>query len=146
MRMFQRNLPANRTGWQEFSKTSAITRQIRSAENSDSANKIRQILTREMTKSKRTGSWFRLTTQERAIYSLALRLKVTFRSLALLRALTSILRKLKEVGDEFYRRVKAGSRLAWAFSEFAVRCGNAAAKEWRNDRTYISYLATFVSI
>jgi hypothetical protein len=77
---------------------------------------------------------------EKGILSLSIRLDLKFSSMDLLRAITSVLKKLEEHGDTLYARMQRGVRLAWAFSDFAVRAGNASAVEWRRDRAYQEYL------
>ena len=94
----------------------------------------------EMKKAKRNGSWFRLATIERSLYSLALRLQVRFKSPRLMKAMVSILKKMKQLGDDLYKALVRASNLAWAFSDAAVSWGNKEAKDWRNDRVYINYL------
>jgi len=95
--------------------------------------------------AKRTGHWFRLKRQERGLYSLALSLDVSLKSFDLLRALVSILKKLKEMGDKLYRQIARGTVLAWRFSQAAVEWGNADAQGWRNDRRYILFLGLMFS-
>jgi hypothetical protein len=102
--------------------------------------RVKSILKRAVTSSKRRGAWFSLDRKERGILSLAIRLEVKFSSMALLRAITSILKKLEEFGDTLYSRLQRGAKLAWAFSEFAVASGNPSAREWRHDWAYIRYL------
>jgi hypothetical protein len=77
---------------------------------------------------------------EKGILSLSIRLDLKFSSIDLLRAITSVLKKLEEHGDTLYTRMQRGVRLAWAFSDFAVSAGNASAVEWRRDRAYQEYL------
>ena len=102
--------------------------------------KLRDFFRREMFSAKRNGSWFRLGAVERGVYSLAMRLDVRLESAMLLRALVGVLKKLKEMGDRAYAVVMDGMRLAWAFSEAAVSWGNEAAKAWRSDARYASFL------
>ena len=102
----------------------------------------RSLLFRELVKAKRNRALFRLSSHERGFVRLALRLKVRFESFDLIRAAVSVLKKLKELGDDAYLRVMAGMRLAWAFSEAAVAWGNEAAKPWRNDMAYIRFLGS----
>ena len=75
------------------------------------------------------------------MYELAMRLHVKLQSHDLLRALVGVLKDLREtcgvVGAAFVR----ATRLAWAISEAAVGWGNPKAREWRNDRNYIGFLA-----
>ena len=71
---------------------------------------------------------------------MSIRLELKFSSFDLLRAITSVLKKLEEHGDTLYSRIQRGLRLAWAFSEFAVAAGNASAREWRHDTSYVDYL------
>ena len=102
--------------------------------------KLRDFFRREMFSAKRDGSWFRLGSVERGVYSLAMRLDVKLESATLLRALVGVLKKLKEMGDRAYAAVMEGMRLAWAFSEAAVSWGNPSAKGWRSDANYASFL------
>ena len=62
-----------------------------------------------------------------------------------MRALVSVMKKLEQMGDTLYARIEKGVQLAWFLSDFATRCGNAAAQLWRSDRAYISYLGSEVS-
>ena len=106
--------------------------------------KLRDFFRREMFSAKRNGSWFRLGSVERGVYSLAMRLDVKLESAMLLRALVCALKKLKEMGDMAYAAVMEGMRLAWAFSEAAVSWGNESAKAWRSDASYASFLGKFL--
>jgi hypothetical protein len=76
---------------------------------------------------------------------LSIQLEIKFSSIDLLRAIASILKKLEEQGDTVYSRMRRGVELAWAFSEFAVAGGNASAREWRHDRSYVEYLGRIFS-
>jgi hypothetical protein len=101
---------------------------------------IKNLLRSTILTSKRHGSWFRLSLQERAICSLAVKLKVSFKSQSLMNALVSILRKLRNAGEILRSRLANGMLLAWAFSEAAVGWGNSKAHAWRADESYIQYL------
>ena len=101
---------------------------------------VKSHLKKVMTIAKRRGAWFALERREKSILYLALKLNVKFASLDLLRALISAVKKLEQHGETLYAWLQRGSRIAWAFSEFAVSCGNAGAKPWRNDLTYALYL------
>ncbi len=96
-----------------------------------------------MTRSKRTGAWFNLKRSERSLYSLALRLNVKLESVSLIRAIVSVLKKLKEYGGRLYNELAEGSRLAWILSSTAVAWGNKEARSWRSERKYIIFLGTF---
>jgi len=109
------------------------------------AQKIKQHIKRAMLTAKRGGAWFSLDRKEKSILYLSVRLQLKFESLDLLRSLASILKKLEERGESLYACLQRGSRLAWIFSEFAVSCGNAAAKGWRNDRAYAIFLGAMSS-
>jgi len=98
-----------------------------------------------MAKAKRRGAWFSLDRKEKSILYLSVRLQLKFESLDLLRCLASILKKLEETGETMYARFQRGVKLAWAFSEFAVSCGNKGAKAWRNDRAYVLFLGRLSS-
>jgi hypothetical protein len=110
---------------------------------SDSATHIetiKRVLRTSMIRSKRRGTWFRLSRPERSIWSLALRLKVKFRSPDLMRVLVSIAKKLEGFGRTLHTTLMRGMTLAWAFSTAAVAWGNLEAKAWRNDLGYIAFL------
>jgi len=98
----------------------------------------------EMLKARRNGHWFRLSRMERGFFSLATKIKVAYKSYALIRAMVAILRKLKVSGSRAYRRLVHGVQLAWSFSEAAVLWGNKEARFWRNDRSYILFLGNFL--
>ena len=109
------------------------------------AQKIKSHIKRSMVNAKRGGAWFSLDRKEKSILYLSVRLQLKFESLDLLRSLASILKKLEERGETLYACIQRGTRLAWRFSEFAVSCGNPAAKGWRNDRAYAIFLGAMPS-
>ena len=74
------------------------------------------------------------------MFELAMRLDVKLRSHDLLKALVSVLRNLRERFDQRFGALMRAMRIAWAFSETAVRSGNEAAREWRSDLDYIRFL------
>jgi hypothetical protein len=104
------------------------------------SQKIKSHIKQTMVRAKRRGSWFSLDRKEKSILYLSVRLQLKFESLQLLRSLASILKKLEERGETLHAWVQRGMKLAWAFSEFAVSCGNEAARSWRNDRSYAAFL------
>ena len=93
-----------------------------------------------MLRAKRAGTWFRLPRQERGMFELAMRLDVKLRSHDLLKALVSVLRNLRERSDRSFGAFLRATKIAWAFSEAAVRSGNEAAREWRSNLDYIRFL------
>ena len=107
--------------------------------------RIKSHLRKVITASKRRGAWYSLNRTERSILYLATRLELKFSSLDLLRALTSILKKLEQHGETLYAWLQRGIKLAWAFSEFAVASGNKSARSWRNDGPYAVYLGQVFS-
>ncbi|MDA4123617.1 MAG: hypothetical protein OK456_10605 [Thaumarchaeota archaeon] len=108
------------------------------------SERIRMLIKKQVILSKRERSWFKLEVQERSIVDLALSLKVSFKSSELLRALVSIFGRLRQMGSRPFGELLArGSRLAWSFSEAAVSWGNAAAKRWRSDTSYMVFLGIF---
>lgn len=104
------------------------------------AQRVKNHIKHSMLKAKRGGTWFSLDRREKSILYLCVRLQLKFESLDLLRSLASILKKLEERGESVYACIQRGMRLAWSYSEFAVSCGNEAAKGWRNDLTYATFL------
>jgi hypothetical protein len=117
----------------------------RQEEGSQSSQSVRRTLASQMAKSKRNGSWFRLSRMERGILSLSLRLKVTFESAQLAKALVSVLKRLADLRDAVYSQLIAGTRLAWSFADAAVSWGNLGARRWKNDRNYALFLGRFVA-
>ena len=124
--------------------TGASAQELRPQEDASDAasNWLRSYLKRQMTVAKRRGCWFRLEKRERSMFSLALRLRASFRGHNLLKAMVGVLKKLMDVSDMVYSRLVRGVQVAWAFSTFAVECGNRRAKEWRNDLGYVMYLGS----
>jgi hypothetical protein len=114
-------------------------------EGSQSAQSVRSTLASQMARSKRNGSWFRLSRMERGIISLSISLKVTFESSALARALVSVLKRLADLGDAVYAHLAAGTRMAWAFADAATSWGNPTARAWRYDRSFALFLGRFFS-
>ena len=92
--------------------------------------------------ARRAGAWFRLPRRERGMYELAMRLNVKLMSHDLLKALVSVLRNLRDITDKGFGIIMRATKIAWGFSETAFKAGNKEAREWRNDRGYISYLAS----
>ena len=115
----------------------------RQTEGSQTSQSVRRTLASQMAKSRRNGSWFRLSSMERGILSLSLRLKVTFESAQLAKALVSVLNKLANLGDAVYSQLMAGTRIASAFADAAEGWGNRDASAWRNDRNYALFLGRF---
>jgi hypothetical protein len=74
-----------------------------------------------------------------------MRLRVKFRSHELLKALVSVLKKLMETCDREHIALMKAMRTAWVFSEAAVSAGNTRAREWRNDWSYIRFLAEMMN-
>jgi hypothetical protein len=106
---------------------------------------VKSHLKKVLVTSKRRGAWFSLDRKEKSIVYLSLKLNVKFESLELLRSLASILKKLEQQGETLYAWLQRGTKLAWAFSEFAVSCGNESAATWRNDRNFALYLGRVFS-
>ena len=107
----------------------------------NNGNGIKQLLLHQMIRAKRAGTWFRLPRQQRGMFELAMRLEVKLQSHDLLKALVAVLRSLRERCDGRFSALMKATRIAWAFSEAAVRTGNEAAKGWRSDLSYIRFLA-----
>lgn len=101
------------------------------------------MIKKQMTASKRQGTWYRLNVQERSIMNLSLSLNVSFKSIELLRAIVSIMKRLQQVSSKSFALLLRGSKLAWSFSEAAVSWGNLDAKSWRSNTTYIDFLGRF---
>jgi len=94
-----------------------------------------------MVKAKRAGTWFGLGKVQRSLYSLAMRLDVKLQSPELLKALVLVLKTLRQTCDRAGAALVRAMGIAWAFSEAAEKWGNGRAREWRNDRNYIRFLA-----
>jgi hypothetical protein len=107
--------------------------------------RIKSHLKKVIVSSKRRGAWFSLDRTEKSIVYLSLKLDVKFESLQLLRSLASIMKKLEQQGETLHAWLMRGTRIAWAFSEFAVSCGNKSARVWRNDMDYALFLGRSLS-
>jgi hypothetical protein len=118
--------------------------QKRTGSRSDKSSSVRTVLASQMAKAKRNGGWFRLSRLERGLFSLALRINVRFESTALVRALVSVLEKLREVCSPVYEQLVKGTELAWVFAQAATKWGNSEAHKWMNDRGYALFLGRFL--
>jgi len=114
-------------------------------EGNQTTQSVRRALASRMAKSRRNGSWFRLSGLERGILSLSLRLKVTFESAALSKALVSVLKRLADLGDAVYSQLLAGTKLACSFADAAVSWGHQDAGAWRTDRSFALFLGRVVA-
>jgi hypothetical protein len=94
-----------------------------------------------MIRAKRAGTWFGLGKVQRSLFSLAMRLDVKLQSPELLKALVSVLKRLRETCDRAGVAFVRAMRLAWAISDAAFGWGNKEARAWRNDQDYIRFLA-----
>lgn len=124
----------------------SLTRLVDTLSNSapkEASEKVRLAIKKQMTVSKRQGSWFRLNVQERSILNFALTLKLSFKSVDLMRAIMSVLRRLQSISSCPPRLFFRAAEVARAFSEAAVSWGNAGASEWKSDTVYITFLAKF---
>jgi hypothetical protein len=91
-------------------------------------------------KSTRMGAWWKISHSERSIMQLAIKLKVKFTGNELLKAISSIVKKLASLLNTAESTLGRGARLAWVFSEKACEWGHNEALSWRYDCTYIEYL------
>jgi hypothetical protein len=108
-----------------------------------SNDRIRSTIKRQMNISRRQGSWFQLNVQERSILKLALSLKISFKSVDLLRAIASVLKRLQVMSGRLFALFLRAAEVARAFSDAATRWGHAAASSWKSDSVYIAFLARF---
>lgn len=98
-----------------------------------------------MAKAKRSGSWFRLSRLERGLFSLAISTKARFESVSLVRAVVSVLKKLKEYSDPLYVFLVRGLEMVSAFADAATSWGHPGAEAWRRDKSYATFLGRFLS-
>jgi len=78
---------------------------------------------------------------QRGLYGLAMRLDVKLQGRELLKALVSVLKSLWETCDRAGVAFVKAMNLAWAISEAAVKWGNTEARKWRNDVSFVRFLA-----
>jgi len=114
-------------------------------DSSEKSSPTRRMLASLMVKAKRNGSWFRLTRLERGLFSLAININAKFESVSLVRAIVSVLRKLKEYSDPLLAFVLRGTEMARAFSHAAAKWGHTEASSWVHDRSYLAFLGRFLS-
>ena len=96
------------------------------------------------TKAIRCGIWFRaLTKAERAQIDITMRIVKKIRSLFLARVLGAIMRKLLDAMESKVARVirEVGRGLAEKLSRIAQRWGNKSAHHWKEDPSFVRYLA-----
>ncbi len=108
-----------------------------------SSDRIKSTIKKQINMSRRQGSWFQLSVQERSILNLALTLKISFKSEDLIRAIASVLKRLQAMSGTRFALFLRAAEVARAFSDAATRWGNAAASEWKSDSVYIAFLARF---
>jgi len=96
------------------------------------------------TKAIRRGIWFRaLTKAERAQIELTMRIAKKIRSLFLARVLDAIIRKLLDAMESKVAHVmrEVGCSLAENLSRIAQSWGNKSAHHWKEDPSFVKYLA-----
>lgn len=106
---------------------------------------VGRLLAKRMARAKRSGSWFRLSQLERGLFSLAIKTKARFESVSLVRAIVSVLQKLKEYSDPLYIFLVRGLEMASAFSDAATKWGHPGAETWKRDKSYATFLGRFLS-
>jgi len=127
-----------------FHRRGKVVDQGRTDTDRSTSVPIRLILSSIVAKAKRNGGWFKLNRLERGLVSLALRIGARFESGPLVRAIVSVLSRLKEVTHPCYEPLLRGAEIARAFAEAALAWGNALASSWKNDRGYALYLGLFL--
>jgi len=96
------------------------------------------------TKAIRRGIWFRtLTKAERAQIELTMKIVKKIHSLFLAKVLGTIMRKLLDAMESKVARVirEVGRGLAEKLSRIAQRWGNKSAHHWKEDPSFVRYLA-----
>jgi len=96
------------------------------------------------TKAIRRGIWFRaLTKAERAQIELTMKIVKKIRSLFLTRVLNAIIRKLLDAMESKVARLtrEIGRGLAENLSRIAQNWGNKSAHHWKEDPSFVKYLA-----
>ena len=95
-------------------------------------------------KAIRRGLWFKvLSRTERASIDLTIKVVERVRSLILARMLGAIVRKLLDAMESKVARVirEVGRGLAEKLSRIAQRWGNKSAHHWKEDPSFVRYLA-----
>jgi hypothetical protein len=96
------------------------------------------------TKAIRRGIWFRaLTKAERAQMELTMRIVKKIRSLFLAKVLDAIIKKLLDAMESKVARLmrEVGRGLAEKLSRIAQSWGNKSADHWKEDQSFVQYLA-----
>jgi hypothetical protein len=120
-----------------------IVESLSSLASKAASERIRSLIKKQVLESKRHGTWFRLSVQERSMLELVLKVKVSFKSGELMRAILSVMRRLQQVSSQSFVYLLRGSALARAFSDAAVSWGNEAARSWGTDEVYVDFLGRF---
>ncbi|MGQ9781854.1 MAG: hypothetical protein ACUVQ8_06365 [Nitrososphaeria archaeon] len=115
------------------------------SEGQGSDQKVRRILLKIIVKAKRAGAWRRISPIERGIMTLAVNLKIRFRSISLLRAITNIVRQIAEQTSFLLQNYLRGMKTAHRMAQYAAKLGHQQARSWVEDRHFIIWWGIFLN-
>lgn len=116
-----------------------------SAKEQSTSQRIRSSIFKMMKKAKRAGIWKKMEAMDRGILELSSRLKISFRSLELLRVIARIAKEIASVTSFMRRNYLLGVKPAYKMAEYAVGLGYIQAMNWVKDKTYVVWWGIFCS-
>jgi hypothetical protein len=116
-----------------------------SAKGQSTSQRIRSSIIKMMKKAKRAGIWKKMEAMDRGILELSSRLKISFRSLELLRAIAKIAKGIASVTSFMRRNYLLGVKPAYKIAEYAVSLGYPEAMNWVKEKTYVVWWGVFCS-
>ena len=106
---------------------------------------MRIMILKTIKKAKRLGVWKRIRRIERGILSLSSSLRITFKSVNLLKAIVTILKEIKQLISFTYKNYILGQKTAYKIARYAAENGYQQAAEWAKDINYIVWWGVFLN-
>jgi hypothetical protein len=107
--------------------------------------KIKEMILKTITRAKRSGVWGRIGRIERGILSLSSNLRITFKSMEILRAIVTIMKEITQLISFTYRNYMLGIKTASKMAKYAVKGGYQQAENWIKDKNYIIWWGIFLN-
>lgn len=114
-----------------------------SAKEQSTSQRIRSSILKMIKKAKRAGIWKKMEAIDRGVLELSSRLKISFRSLELLKAIARIAKEIASVTSFLKRNYILGVKLAYKMADYAISLGYLEAVNWAKDRTYVAWWGVF---
>jgi hypothetical protein len=116
-----------------------------STKEQSTSQRIRSSILKMIKKAKRAGFWKKMEAMDRSFLELSSRLKISFRSLELLRVISRIAKEIASVTSFVRRNYLLGVKPACKIAEYAVSLGYLEAMNWVKEKTYVVWWGIFCS-